>query len=61
MKCPHCQAGTSRVIETRASPNGIRRRHRCGSCRQTFASYNGTTVLPSALSSTQRALAGLPR
>lgn len=60
--CPHCNhTGGSKVIETRHSSNGVRRRVRCGGCAKTYALYQNGAVLAVALSSTQRALAGLPR
>jgi transcriptional regulator NrdR family protein len=40
MNCPHCNDARSKVLETRPSPHGVRRRHRCGGCGLTFASYN---------------------
>ncbi len=61
MNCPFCNAPKNYVLETRPSPNGVRRRHECRSCRQTFASYNGSTVMKSALSPLHRAMAGLLR
>jgi transcriptional regulator NrdR family protein len=47
MSCPHCRSPEHhRVLETRASPHGVRRRHRCRTCKLTFVTYNGTVALP---------------
>lgn len=39
MKCPHCGQSQSRVIDTRDSGDGIRRRRLCTSCEQRFTTY----------------------
>ena len=39
MKCPHCGHGGSRVIDTRESADGIRRRRLCTQCDQRFTTY----------------------
>lgn len=39
MKCPFCHTGESRVIDTRAVGEGIRRRRECQHCRQRFTTY----------------------
>ncbi|HBY95305.1 MAG: transcriptional regulator NrdR [Ardenticatenaceae bacterium] len=39
MKCPFCPIGESRVIDTRAVGEGIRRRRECQSCGQRFTTY----------------------
>ena len=39
MKCPHCGASPSRVIDTRSSGERIRRRRQCLSCRKRFTTY----------------------
>ncbi|MCP4166696.1 MAG: transcriptional repressor NrdR [Chloroflexi bacterium] len=39
MKCPHCDHKRSRVIDTRESGDGIRRRRQCTSCSQRFTTY----------------------
>ena len=59
--CPHCGHGHGKVLETRTSANGKRQRVRCAKCAATFALYANGAVLKSALSSTHRALAGLPK
>jgi len=39
MKCPHCNQKQSRVVDTRESGDGIRRRRQCKSCGQRFTTY----------------------
>jgi transcriptional repressor NrdR len=39
MKCPHCDGLESRVIDTRASGERIRRRRECSSCNKRFTTY----------------------
>lgn len=39
MKCPHCGASDSRVVDTRTSGDGIRRRRHCKKCRKRFTTY----------------------
>ncbi|NOZ71397.1 MAG: transcriptional repressor NrdR [Chloroflexi bacterium] len=39
MKCPHCGYDGSRVIDTRDSGDGIRRRRVCKQCNQRFTTY----------------------
>lgn len=39
MKCPFCPTGESRVIDTRAVGEGIRRRRECQSCGNRFTTY----------------------
>lgn len=39
MKCPHCGHDGSRVIDTRNSGDGIRRRRVCKQCNQRFTTY----------------------
>lgn len=39
MKCPYCGSDKSRVIDTRESGEGIRRRRVCTSCQQRFTTY----------------------
>lgn len=56
--CPHCGSPAHhRVLETRASPHGVRRRHRCRSCKRTFATYNGTVAVRSGTGQTTVAAA----
>lgn len=56
--CPHCGSGDfHRTLETRPSPYGIRRRHRCRACKLTFASYNGKFAVRSGLGRTAVAAA----
>ena len=38
MHCPFC-GGDSSVTETRDSPDGVRRRRVCGSCKRRFTTY----------------------
>lgn len=44
MKCPFCGSTDSRVIDTRSSESGIRRRRECMSCNRRFTTYE--TVAP---------------
>ena len=39
LKCPHCGASDSRVIDTRSSGERIRRRRECLSCEERFTTY----------------------
>lgn len=40
MRCPHCQNGRSRVLDTtHDSRGGIRRRRECLACEQRFSTY----------------------
>ena len=39
MKCPHCSDADSRVIDTRATGDGIRRRRECENCGKRFTTY----------------------
>jgi transcriptional repressor NrdR len=37
--CPFCSADTSQVIDTRPTPEGVRRRRECGGCGERFTTY----------------------
>ena len=39
MKCPHCGHDQSRVLDTRESGDGIRRRRLCANCDERFTTY----------------------
>jgi len=39
MKCPYCSHPDSRVIDSRESSEGIRRRRQCENCSQRFTTY----------------------
>ncbi len=41
MKCPYCQSDNDRVIDSRASEDGvaIRRRRQCSDCRRRYTTY----------------------
>ena len=39
MKCPYCAGKSTRVIDTREVPDGIRRRRECNGCKQRFTTY----------------------
>lgn len=39
MKCPHCGEDRSRVIDTRTTGDGIRRRRACEVCGKRFTTY----------------------
>lgn len=47
MVCPHCGHGNHKVIDTRDTGDGIRRRRECQQCGQRFTSYEH--VAPSLL------------
>ncbi len=47
MVCPHCGHGNHKVIDTRDTGDGIRRRRECQQCKQRFTSYEH--VAPSLL------------
>jgi len=39
MKCPYCQGGDTRVIDTREANEGVRRRRECRGCEKRFTTY----------------------
>jgi transcriptional repressor NrdR len=39
MQCPYCGQPDSRVVDTRATGDSIRRRRECQSCRKRFTTY----------------------
>ncbi len=39
MQCPHCGHADSRVVDTRTTSDGIRRRRECLACRKRFTTY----------------------
>lgn len=39
MRCPHCGESDTRVIDTRATGNSVRRRRECQKCGQRFTTY----------------------
>ncbi len=39
MQCPYCGHADSRVVDTRTTSDGIRRRRECLSCRKRFTTY----------------------
>lgn len=39
MKCPHCGDANSRVVDTRSTGDGIRRRRQCETCQKRFTTY----------------------
>jgi transcriptional repressor NrdR len=39
MQCPHCEYADSRVVDTRDTSTGIRRRRECLSCKGRFTTY----------------------
>lgn len=43
MQCPYCGQPDSRVVDTRASSESIRRRRECLSCRKRFTTYEQVT------------------
>ena len=47
MKCPYCSFNDSRVLDSRDTDNGIRRRRKCLKCSARFTTYE--RFLPAAL------------
>ncbi|MCS7222494.1 MAG: transcriptional regulator NrdR [Anaerolineae bacterium] len=39
MRCPHCSGDDTRVVDTRAAGEGIRRRRQCQQCGRRFTTY----------------------
>ena len=39
MRCPHCGSADSKVTDSRAVENGVRRRRECEECRARFTTY----------------------
>ena len=39
MECPYCSNTTSRVVDKRKSPEGVRRRRECLKCEKRFTTY----------------------
>lgn len=39
MKCPHCGAESSSVVESRPTDTSVRRRRLCGGCSKRFTTY----------------------
>ena len=39
MLCPRCKSGTTQVIDSRDSVDGIRRRRECTGCKHRFTTY----------------------
>ena len=46
MNCPFCGHGESRVIDSRESPDGIRRRRECVRCELRFTTYERVHSMP---------------
>lgn len=48
MKCPQCQCGSSRVIDSRSAENGqiIRRRRECENCSYRFTTFERIEATP---------------
>ena len=44
MKCPYCGHNRSRVLDTRDSGDGIRRRRLCLNCQKRFTTYEQVSV-----------------
>jgi len=45
MKCPYCGSETSKVIETRAEQEWIRRRRECSTCKGRFTTHEKPIVV----------------
>lgn len=52
MRCPYCQEGDSRVVDTRTVGDTIRRRRECYKCKQRFTTYE--RLAPISLSVVKR-------
>ncbi|MBN2800144.1 MAG: transcriptional repressor NrdR [Deltaproteobacteria bacterium] len=39
MMCPYCQNPDTKVVDSRAAPDAVRRRRHCTSCGQRFTTY----------------------
>ncbi len=46
MNCPSCDNEESKVIDSRESPDGIRRRRECLRCRQRYTTYERVHTVP---------------
>jgi transcriptional repressor NrdR len=46
MNCPFCGHDESRVIDSRESPDGIRRRRECARCELRFTTYERVHTMP---------------
>ena len=48
MRCPFCNIGDSKVIDSRSAEDGntIRRRRECSSCNKRFTTYEVVEQLP---------------
>jgi len=48
VKCPYCQYGDSRVVDSRSADDGstIRRRRECGKCGRRFTTYEAVEKMP---------------
>lgn len=44
MKCPYCGKSRSRVLDTRAVSDGIRRRRKCRACGRRFTTYERAVI-----------------
>jgi len=50
MKCPHCEAAKSKIIDSRKLRDAhglrVRRRRQCARCRKRFTTYEVTEIAP---------------
>ena len=48
MRCPFCNGGNTRVIDSRPSEenNSIRRRRQCENCERRFTTYEKVETIP---------------
>jgi transcriptional repressor NrdR len=50
MRCPHCEAAKSKIIDSRKLRDAhglrVRRRRQCARCRKRFTTYEFTEVAP---------------
>ena len=46
MRCPYCQSVDSKVVDSRDTESGIRRRRECLSCARRFTTYERIETMP---------------
>jgi transcriptional repressor NrdR len=46
MRCPRCRTDLTRVIDSRTTDGGVRRRRECGDCGQRFTTYERVEAAP---------------
>ncbi|HXZ99392.1 MAG TPA: transcriptional regulator NrdR [Candidatus Binatia bacterium] len=46
MRCPFCQSADSKVVDSRDTESGVRRRRECLSCGRRFTTYERIEIMP---------------